>query len=72
MQYQKLGKSELSISEISLGCMSLGKDHAENAKIIHRSIDLGIIFFDTADLYQQGLNEESLGKALKGHKTKIL
>lgn len=72
MQYQKLGNSELFVSEVSFGCMSLGKDHAENAKIIHRSIDLGINFLDTADMYDKGLNEESVGKAIKGNRKKIL
>lgn len=72
MRYRKLGNSELAVSEISLGCMSLGKDHAENAKIIQKGIDLGINFFDTADLYAKGLNEESLGKALKNYRKKVL
>ena len=72
MQYQKLGNSELFISEISFGCMSLGKDHAENAKIIHRSIDLGINFLDTADLYDKGLNEKSVGKAIKSKRQKVI
>lgn len=72
MQYRKLGQSELLLSEISLGCMSLGKDHAENEKMIHASIDLGINFFDTADLYDRGFNEVSLGKALKNHRDKVL
>ncbi len=66
MKYNTLGQSSLSISEIGFGCMSLGHDDAENAKLIHHAIDLGIKFFDTADLYGKGSNEISIGKALKG------
>ncbi|MDW3191615.1 MAG: aldo/keto reductase [Cytophagales bacterium] len=59
-----LGNSGLEVSEIAFGGMSLGQDHQENEKIIHQAIDLGINFFDTADLYDQGFNEETIGKAL--------
>lgn len=45
--------------------MSLGSDHHQNEAVIHQAIELGINFFDTADLYDQGLNEETLGKALR-------
>lgn len=65
MEKRLLGPSGLKVSVIGLGCMSLGKDHQENARIIHAAADAGITFFDTADLYDQGFNEESVGKALK-------
>jgi len=66
MQYAKLGKSGPEISRIGLGCMSLtASREAEGIRIIHRAIDLGINFFDTADLYEKGLNETLVGKALK-------
>ncbi|MDW3648030.1 MAG: aldo/keto reductase [Bacteroidia bacterium] len=65
MQYQKLGNSSLNVSIISLGCMSLGTDQTKNERIIHAAIDQGINFFDTADLYDKGLNEENVGKVLK-------
>lgn len=66
MLKNQLGNSELSVSEIAFGCMSLGDEHGENARLLHRALDGGINFFDTADLYQQGFNEESLGRAFKG------
>ncbi len=72
MHYQNLGKSDLKVSQISLGCMSLGTEHASNAKIIQQAYDQGINFFDTADLYHQGQNEESLGKALKPIRQKTI
>lgn len=65
MEKRKLGKSELAISEISLGCMSLSTDFNEAKVIIETAIDNGINYFDTADLYDKGVNEEIVGKALK-------
>jgi 1-deoxyxylulose-5-phosphate synthase len=72
MKHNQLGSSDLRVSEIGFGCMSLGNDHAENAKLLHRALELGITFFDTADLYQQGHNEITVGKALKGIREKII
>lgn len=72
MKYRQLGKSSLQISEIGFGCMSLQEDQASTTKILHRAIDLGINFFDTADLYQKGINEEMIGKALKEKRKSIL
>ncbi len=67
MKYHTLGRSPLEkVSEVAFGCMSLGMDDAANAKLIHRALHLGINFFDTADLYDNGINESTLGKALKG------
>lgn len=62
MNYKQLGSSGLQVSTIGFGCMSLQDDHET---ILHKAIDLGINFFDTADLYQKGLNEQWVGKALK-------
>jgi aryl-alcohol dehydrogenase-like predicted oxidoreductase len=54
MDYQQLGNSSLSISRIGLGCMSLDpKNESKSTHIIHRAIELGINYFDTADLYQK-------------------
>ncbi len=64
MKYQFLGNSELKISEVSFGCMSLGKDHSQNELLLRKAFEAGINFFDTADLYDKGWNEESIGKAL--------
>ncbi len=72
MKYYQLGKSDLKVSEISFGCMSLGNDDAENEKLLHRALDGGINFFDTADLYQQGDNERSVGKAFRGLRHQIV
>lgn len=72
MKYTQLGSSELKISQIAFGCMSLGDVHAENEKLLHEAIERGINFFDTADLYQKGFNEESVGRALKSHREKVI
>ena len=72
MRYNQLGNSNLHISEIGFGCMSLPGTDNENAIILHRAIDLGINFFDTADLYNKGMNEISVGKALKDKRGKII
>jgi aryl-alcohol dehydrogenase-like predicted oxidoreductase len=72
MNYQELGRSLLKISEIGFGCMSLGNDQAANARLIQEAVEKGINFFDTADLYQKGFNEESLGKALEGNRQQVI
>ena len=72
MNYQELGRSLLKISEIGFGCMSLGNDHAANARLLQQAVDAGINFFDTADLYQNGFNEETVGKALASNRDKVL
>lgn len=72
MKYRKLGNSELSISEISFGCMSLDVTNKNSEKLIHKAIDYGINFFDTADLYDFGENETLLGKALKTHRKDVI
>lgn len=71
MEYVQLGKSDLHISRIGFGCMSLGDDDASNETILHRAADLGINFFDTADLYAKGMNEIVVGKALKSRRDKV-
>lgn len=65
MKTRKLGNSDLSVSEIGLGCMSLGTDVKEVAAIINAALDAGINYFDTADLYDFGRNEEIVGQTLK-------
>jgi aryl-alcohol dehydrogenase-like predicted oxidoreductase len=72
MQYNQLRNSGLRISEVSFGCMSLGDDHAENARLLHRAADGGINFFDTADLYDKGANEETVGRAFQGMRQKVI
>jgi aryl-alcohol dehydrogenase-like predicted oxidoreductase len=73
MDYQQLGFSSLKISRIGLGCMSLDpEDEIKSTRIIHRSIEFGINYFDTADLYNKGLNEVLIGTALKSKRKDII
>ena len=72
MNHRTLGRSELYISEISFGCMSLGTDHDANAKLLHAAVDKGINFFDTADLYEKGFNEETVGRAFRENRQKVM
>ena len=72
MQYNQLGKSDLRISEVSFGCMSLGDNHADNARLLYQAVDGGINFFDTADLYGKGFNEETVGRAFWGMRSKVV
>lgn len=72
MKKNQLGTSDLFVSELGFGCMSLSDDHKENERLIHAAIDRGINYFDTADLYQFGFNEESVGKALKGKREDVI
>lgn len=71
MKKRQLGTSNLHISEISLGCMSLPPNKAQAEEVIHAAIDAGINYFDTADLYNQGENEKVVGAALKQHRHDI-
>ncbi len=72
MYYQPIGKSSLTISKIGFGCMSLKREQKDFDQIIHAAIDKGINYFDTADIYDKGLNETLLGKAFKGKRGKII
>lgn len=71
MKYNLLGKSDLNISRIGLGCMSLPPSD-EAIPVIHRALDLGINYFDTADIYHHGKNEELIGKALRGKREEVI
>ena len=70
MQTRYLGKTGVSVSNLCLGAMMFGewgtKDHDESIRIIHRALDAGINFIDTADTYSAGESEEIVGKALAG------
>jgi aryl-alcohol dehydrogenase-like predicted oxidoreductase len=72
MNRRPLGHSGLDVSVISFGCMSLGSDQPHNTRLIHEALDLGINTFDTADLYQHGENEISLGKAIAGRRDSVI
>ncbi|WP_347862808.1 aldo/keto reductase [Salimicrobium sp. PL1-032A] len=72
MQKRQLGNSELFVSELSLGCMSLGTDEHKANDIIHTAIDHGVNYLDTADLYSFGDNEKIVGKATEGIRDQVL
>src|SRR5437588_2835220 len=71
MEYRKLGNSALEISRIGFGCMSLGREQSVNDQIIYKAIEHGINFFDTADLYDKGMNERTVGSALKNKRQQV-
>ena len=70
MEHRSLGRTGVSVSKFCLGAMMFGgwgnKDHDESIRIIHRALDAGINFIDTADVYAQGESEQIVGKALAG------
>lgn len=72
MNYRRIGLSDLMVSEIGFGCMSLGNQQDSNQRLISRAISLGINYFDTADLYQKGFNEESVGRAVRDHRKNLI
>ncbi|HZE86306.1 MAG TPA: aldo/keto reductase [Puia sp.] len=72
MRYRTLGNSTLLISSIGFGCMSLGGEETDNTRLAHRALELGINFFDTADIYEKGLNEEQVGRILKGKREQVV
>jgi aryl-alcohol dehydrogenase-like predicted oxidoreductase len=65
LKKRKLGKSDLWVTELGLGCMSIGTDEKAAREIIETALDEGINYFDTADLYDFGENEKIVGSALK-------
>lgn len=72
MEKRQLGNTDLYISKIGLGCMSLGTEVEKAKSIIDASLDWGINYFDTADLYDFGMNEEIVGKALKHVRDQVI
>src|SRR3954468_15428838 len=77
MKHTTLG--ELDVARIGLGAMGMsfaytgaGSDDAESIRTIHRAIDLGVTLFDTAEVYGPYVNEELVGKALKGHRDDVV
>ncbi|MBX4146091.1 aldo/keto reductase [Paenibacillus lautus] len=72
MRTNQLGSSELYVSEIGLGCMSLGTDEGQAVKLIHEALDRGVNFLDTADLYDEGRNEELVGQAVQGRREDVI
>lgn len=72
MHYNSLGRSALRVSVAGFGCMSLGEGGPDTERLIHRAIELGINFFDTADLYNKGLNEACIGRILQGKRDQVI
>src|SRR3981081_3432656 len=70
IDYRELGATGVKVSPLCLGAMMFGAwgntDHEDSARIIHRALDAGINFIDTADVYSRGESEEIVGKALAG------
>src|SRR5213080_2989405 len=77
MKTRSLGRSGLDVSALGLGCMGMSEfygpgDEAESIATIHRAIELGVTFFDTADVYGPFKNEELVGHAIKGKRDKLI
>src|SRR6266702_5428519 len=70
MEHRRLGRTGVSVSKLCLGAMMFGawgtRDHGESIRIIHRALEAGINFIDTADVYSRGESEVIVGEALAG------
>ncbi len=77
MRQRRLGAQGLTVSALGLGCMGMSEfygeaDEAESVATIHRALDLGLTFLDTADMYGSGRNEELVGRALRGRREGVI
>ena len=77
IKHRELGKSGLRVSALGLGCMGMSdfygqRDDVESIATIHRALELGVTLIDTADMYGPFINEELVGKALKGRREQVV
>jgi aryl-alcohol dehydrogenase-like predicted oxidoreductase len=77
MKRARLGSQGLEVSRLGLGCMGMsdfysGRDDAESVRTLHRALELGISFLDTADMYGPFKNEELVGRAIKGKRSQVV
>jgi aryl-alcohol dehydrogenase-like predicted oxidoreductase len=77
MKTRRLGSGALEVSALGLGCMGMSefygpRDDAQSVAVIHRALDLGVTFLDTADMYGPFVNEELVGRAISGRRDEIV
>src|SRR5918998_5697384 len=74
MEYRRLGRTGLMVSELCLGCMTFGRelDEEGSSRAVARFLDAGGNFIDTADVYEHGVSEEIVGRAIKSARDQVV
>src|SRR3712207_5691084 len=77
MEHRKLGEQSLDVSAVGLGCMGMSEfygtaDEDEAIRTIHRAVEIGVTFFDTADMYGPFTNEKLVGRALADRRDQVV